>query len=58
MKAKDACKHFDISFPTLRTWAKSGKIPFEVLPSGRINYLPSVEFLTKEQKRRDDNAQN
>jgi putative resolvase len=41
MKAKDAKKFYDVSYVTLREWAKSGKIPVEILPSGRINYLPS-----------------
>lgn len=40
MKAKQAKEFYDVSYVTLREWAKSGKIPFEVLPSGRINYLP------------------
>lgn len=40
MKAKQAKEVYDVSYVTLREWAKSGKIPFEVLPSGRINYLP------------------
>lgn len=40
MKAKEAKEFYDVSYVTLREWAKSGKIPVEILPSGRINYLP------------------
>jgi putative resolvase len=40
MKAKDAMKKYHVSYNTIREWAKSGKIPTEILPSGRINYLP------------------
>ena len=58
MKAKEACKHFDISHITLRAWAKAGKIPVEILPSGRMNYLPSTEFLKKEKERKNDHPEN
>lgn len=40
MKAKDAKEFYNITYVTLREWARSGKIPVEILPSGRINYLP------------------
>lgn len=40
MKAKQAKEFYDISYVTLREWARSGRIPIEMLPSGRINYLP------------------
>ena len=58
MKAKEACKHYNITFDTLRAWAKSGKIPVTVLPSGRMNYLPTKAFIKIETEIKNDNSEN
>ena len=48
MKAKETMVLYGITRPTLCRWAKEGRIVYEVLPSGRYNYL----------KKRDKNADN
>jgi len=49
MKAREVLLKYDIHRNTLHNWVKSGKIGYEVLPSGRYNYLPKKENL-KERK--------
>jgi predicted site-specific integrase-resolvase len=49
MKARDAMKLYNVTYNTIRAWAKNGIIKSEVLPSGQINYIPTkpTEDLTR-----------
>lgn len=48
MKNKDVCKLYNISRLTLSLWVKKGKIKYNVLPSGRYDYI--IEQKEKENK--------
>lgn len=50
MKAAEMLKKYDICRTTLTRWVKSGKVKFEILPSGRYNYLMVNDIVEKERK--------
>lgn len=39
MKSKEICNKYQITKLTLHKWVKSGKIKFNILPSGRYDYI-------------------
>ena len=43
MKSKEVCDKYGITRLTLSSWVKKGHIKFELLPSGRYNYLPKED---------------
>ncbi len=51
MKSKEVCEKYDITRLTLCKWVKSGKIAYEVMPSGRYNYLPQNSVSINEEER-------
>ena len=51
MKAKCAKEKFNISYVTLRKWARTGKIPAIILPSGQIDYLPITSAEIEKQRK-------
>ncbi len=48
MKNKEICKLYDITRVTLSLWVKNGKIKYNVLPSGRYDYIVEQPENTKE----------
>lgn len=50
MKNREVCELYDITTLTLHNWVKAGKIKYEILPSGRYNYLPKKDKKAKEKR--------
>ncbi len=48
MKNNEVCKLYRITRLTLSLWAKSGKIKYNILPSGRYDYIIEQPKSTKE----------